>query len=148
MSPTPVLLLAFWADWRLFGQAGDCWAMSLLPFLRADRLEALRAQPFPSGHGRQRPDDGRLFPASRRPGVFTRRTQKPFSSLWKVTRSISPEISSVVGLRCGVTAFMHGDSFPHGRAWHYSQGSRFRAELATQRGWGRLGAFPRRWKLL
>jgi len=33
-----------------------------------------------------------------RPGVLTRRTQKPFSSLWKVTRSISPEISSVAGL--------------------------------------------------
>jgi hypothetical protein len=33
--------------------------------------------------------------SSRCPRVFTRRTQKPLSSLWKVTRSITPEISSV-----------------------------------------------------
>jgi len=52
--------------------------------------------------------------SSRCPGVFTRRTQKPFSSLWKVTRSITPEISSVAGLRSGIAAFMCGDSFSHG----------------------------------
>jgi hypothetical protein len=40
------------------------------------------------------------------PCALTRRTQKPLSSLWKVTRSIRPEISSVVGLRSGVAAFM------------------------------------------
>jgi hypothetical protein len=43
-----------------------------------------------------------------------RRTQKPFSSLWKVTRSMTPEISSVTGLRSGIAAFMRGDSFSHG----------------------------------
>jgi len=31
--------------------------------------------------------------------------------LWKVTRSISPEISSVVGLRWGIAAFMRGGHF-------------------------------------
>jgi WD40 repeat protein len=51
--------------------------------------------------------------SSRCPRVFTRRTQKPLSSLWNVTRSISPEISSVAGLRCGIAAFMRGDSFSH-----------------------------------
>jgi hypothetical protein len=42
------------------------------------------------------------------PLVFTRRTQKPLSSLWKVTRSMTPEISSVEGLRsrdCGIHAW-------------------------------------------
>jgi hypothetical protein len=32
-----------------------------------------------------------------------------------VTRSISPEISSVAGLRSGIAAFI-GDSFSHGRS--------------------------------
>jgi hypothetical protein len=36
--------------------------------------------------------------------------------LWKVTRSIRPEISSVAGLRSGIAAFMCGDSFSHGRS--------------------------------
>jgi len=31
--------------------------------------------------------------------ALTRRKQKPLSSLWKVTRSMTPEISSVSGLR-------------------------------------------------
>ena len=44
--------------------------------------------------------------SSRCPRAFTRRTQKPLSSLWKVTRSIRPEISSVAGLRSGIAAFM------------------------------------------
>jgi hypothetical protein len=51
--------------------------------------------------------------SSRCPRAFTRRTQKPLSSLWKVTRSIRPEISSVAGLRSGIAAFMFGDSFSH-----------------------------------
>jgi hypothetical protein len=42
--------------------------------------------------------------------AFTRRTQKPLSSLWKVTRSITPEISSVAGRRSGIAAVMCGDS--------------------------------------
>src|ERR1039457_1499166 len=54
--------------------------------------------------------------SSRCPRAFTRRTQKPLSSLWKVTRSISPEISSVAGLRSGIAALMLGDSFSHGRS--------------------------------
>src|SRR5438094_9898853 len=60
--------------------------------------------------------------SSRCPRPFTRRTQKPLSSLWKVTRSISPEISSVAGLRSGIAPFICGDSFCHGRLWlvtHY-----------------------------
>ena len=51
--------------------------------------------------------------SSRCPRAFTRRTQKPLSSLWKVTRSINPEICSVAGRRSGGTAFMDGDSFSH-----------------------------------
>ena len=50
--------------------------------------------------------------SSRCLGVFTRRTQKPFSLLWKVTRSIRPEISSVVGLRTGIAASMGGAILP------------------------------------
>ena len=53
--------------------------------------------------------------SSRCPRALTRRTQKPLSSLWKVTRSITPEISSVAGLRSGIAAFI-GDSFSHGRS--------------------------------
>ncbi len=44
--------------------------------------------------------------SSPRPGVLTRRTQKPLSSLWKATRSMSPEISSVSGLRSGIAALI------------------------------------------
>src|ERR1700687_1604844 len=54
--------------------------------------------------------------SSRCPRALTRRTQKPLSSLWKVTRSIRPETSSVAGLRSGIAAFMLGDSFSHGRS--------------------------------
>src|ERR1017187_8476243 len=54
--------------------------------------------------------------SSRCPRGFTRRTEKPLSSLWKVTRSISPEISSVAGLRSGIAALMLGDSFSHRRS--------------------------------
>ena len=42
--------------------------------------------------------------------AFTRRTEKALSSWWKMT----PEISSVAGLRSGIAAFMCGDSFSHG----------------------------------
>jgi hypothetical protein len=37
--------------------------------------------------------------------VLTRRTQKPLSSLWNVTRSMTPVISSLAGLRSGIAAF-------------------------------------------
>ena len=47
--------------------------------------------------------------SSRYPFLFTRRTQKPLSSLWKVTRSITPEISSVAGLCSGIAAFICRD---------------------------------------
>ena len=50
------------------------------------------------------------------PAFSRSRTQKPLSSLWKVTRSIEPEISSVEGLRSGMAAFMFGDLFSHGRS--------------------------------
>src|SRR5438094_7125182 len=63
--------------------------------------------------------------SSRCPRAFTRSTQKPLSSLWKVTRSITPEISSVAGLRSGIAAFMCGDSFSDsGRAWGDLKGGR------------------------
>src|SRR6516164_9041865 len=45
-----------------------------------------------------------IIPVSSDPSGFsrgTRRTQKPLSSLWKVTRSIKPEICSVEGRRSG-----------------------------------------------
>jgi hypothetical protein len=44
--------------------------------------------------------------SSRCPRTLTRRTQKPLSSLWNVTRSTSPEISPVVGLRSKIAAFI------------------------------------------
>src|ERR1700741_787948 len=47
-------------------------------------------------------------PSFRCPFAFPRRTQKPLSSLWKVTRSIRPEIWSVEGLRSGLAAFIGG----------------------------------------
>src|SRR5215469_8829464 len=50
--------------------------------------------------------------SSRCPFTVTRRTQKPLSSLWKVTRSMSPEICSVEGLRSGLAAFMVGFIVP------------------------------------
>src|SRR5215469_3089251 len=49
--------------------------------------------------------------SSRCPFAFTRRTQKPLSSLWKVTRSIKPEICSVEGWRSGVAESMRGLHF-------------------------------------
>ena len=49
--------------------------------------------------------------SSRCPRTFTRRTQKPLSSLWKVTRSMTPEICSVAGRRSGIAAFIRGDHF-------------------------------------
>jgi hypothetical protein len=62
------------------------------------------------------------------PRAFTRRTQKPFSSLWKVTRSISPEISTAVGLCSVLAALMSGDSFCHG-----CQGTRRTANTHEER---------------
>src|SRR4029077_17558619 len=47
--------------------------------------------------------------SSRCPFVLTRSTQKPLSSLWKVTRSMTPEISSVAGRRSGIAAVMSWD---------------------------------------
>src|SRR6202158_1040988 len=73
---------------------------------------ALRTQPFPAF---TEGSDPTTVVSSRCPRAFTRRTQKPLSSLWKVTRSITPEISSVAGLRSGIAAFI-GDSFSHGRS--------------------------------
>ena len=47
-------------------------------------------------------------PQSPSPGALglTLSTPNPVSSLKNVTRSISPEISSVAGLRSGIAAFM------------------------------------------
>ena len=53
--------------------------------------------------------------SSRCPRAFTRRTQKPLSLLWNVTRSITPEIPSVAGLRSWNVAVMLGEPFSHGR---------------------------------
>ena len=81
--------------------------------------------------------------SSRCPRVFTRRTQKPLSSLWKVTRSITPEISSVAGLRSGTAAFI-GDSFSHGRsALGDPLDSAFCWDLAAPMGFGSAPAFQR-----
>ena len=63
--------------------------------------------------------------SSRCLGVFTRRTQKPFSLLWKVTRSMRPEISSVAGLRTGIAALMWGSFCRDGRAWDYGEEADF-----------------------
>ena len=55
-----------------------------------------------------------IIPVSSDPSGFsrgTRRTQKPLSSLWKVTRSIKPEICSVEGRRSAAAAFMSGFHF-------------------------------------
>src|ERR1700687_398020 len=49
--------------------------------------------------------------SSRCPCVVRGSTQKPFSSLWKVTRSMTPEISSVASPRSGIAAFMRGSHF-------------------------------------
>src|SRR5271157_6597841 len=54
--------------------------------------------------------------SSRCPRAFTRSTQKPLSSLWNVTRSIRPEISSAIALRSRIAAFMGGGSFSHGQS--------------------------------
>src|ERR1017187_3434313 len=58
--------------------------------------------------------DPTIVVSSRCPFVLTRSTQKPLSSLWKVTRSMTPEISAVTTLRSGIAAFIYGDSFCHG----------------------------------
>ena len=81
--------------------------------------------------------------SSRCPLVLTRSTQKPLSSLCKVTRSMTPEISSVAGRRSGIAGFMRcRGSFSHERlrAGDLSR-SRSSGDLATGRGSGRLGRF-------
>ena len=81
--------------------------------------------------------------SSRCPLVLTRSTQKPLSSLWKVTRSMTPEISPVAGRRSGIAGFMRcRGSFSHERlrAGDLSR-SRSSGDLATGRGSGRLGRF-------
>src|SRR5205823_9149383 len=59
------------------------------------------------------------------PFTFTRRTQKPLSSLWKVTRSMSPEICSVEGVRSGLAALMGG--------LHFATAGAFRREVQGSR---------------
>src|SRR5438477_6278948 len=77
------------------------------------------------------------------PRAFTRSTQKPLSSLWKVTRSITPEISSVAGLRSGIAAFIEA-SFSHGGcALRDPSGSRFYGDLAARTEFGLAAAFQR-----
>src|SRR6266516_3752757 len=71
--------------------------------------------------------------SSRCPRAFTRRTQNPLSVLWKVTRSITPEISSVAGLRSGIAAFI-GDSFSHAAVLGHPSESRFCGDSAARRG--------------
>jgi hypothetical protein len=82
--------------------------------------------------------------SSRCPRALTRRTQKPLSSLWKVTRSITPEISSVAGLRSGIAAVMLGDSFSHGRsALGDPFGNAILLGIGCWKGFGAAGAFQR-----
>src|SRR6202163_5061698 len=89
---------------RLHGGRLELQPMFLVP----DPL-ALRGQPFPAV---TEGNDPTTVVSSRCPLVLMRRTQKPFSSLWKVTRSMTPEISSVAGRRSGIAAFMRGIHFP------------------------------------
>ena len=56
---------------------------------------ALGLEPLPGGHGRQRSKDRYLVALSSE--LYPKHTE-PFSSLWKVTRSIRPETSSVLAL--------------------------------------------------
>ena len=46
------------------------------------------------------------------PPCFHPQDAEALSSLWKVTRSMTPEISSVAGRRCGFAAFICGSHFP------------------------------------
>jgi hypothetical protein len=51
---------------------------------------------------------------------------------------MTPEISSVTGLRSGIAAFMRGDTFSHGwSALRDPAGVRFRRDAAAGRGSGR-----------
>src|SRR5256884_8424 len=73
--------------------------------------------------------------SSRCPFTFTRRTQKPLSSLWNVTRSISPEICSVAGRRSGLAALMDGFILPR-RA--LSGGKHREPDLGTAKKWAQM----------
>jgi hypothetical protein len=81
--------------------------------------------------------------AERCPRAFTRRTQKPLSSLWKVTRSIRPEISS--GLRSGIAAFISlGIHFPmDGLPCVIHQEADFEGIWAAPMGFGSARAFQK-----
>src|ERR1700730_7497331 len=87
--------------------------------------------------------------SSRCPRAFTRSTQKPLSSLWKVTRSTSPEISSVAGLRSGIAAFMCRDSFSHELLWLASPVRKpICGHSAALMGFGSAGTYQRCWEAL
>src|SRR5262252_8674674 len=68
---------------------------------------SLTHQPSASSHSPADTEgrDPSTVTSLRCPLTFTRSTQKPFSSLWKVTRSIRPETSSVLALS-GLLAFI------------------------------------------
>lgn len=76
--------------------------LELEPVLLVSNPPALGLQPLPSGHEGRDPS---TVTSSRCPLTFTRSTQKPFSSLRKVTRSIRPETSSMLALS-GPLAFI------------------------------------------
>src|ERR1700694_1604320 len=63
---------------------------------------------------------------SRWPPAFARRTQKPFSLLWKVTRSTKPASTSWVdGSCCGVICVAAVGASPPDRIWRPALRSRF-----------------------
>jgi hypothetical protein len=69
--------------------------------------------------------------------AFTRRTQNPLSSLWKMTRSIMPETCSVAGLRSGVgdcRVSGWGSIFPRTALACVPAGSPFCGDLAAGQG--------------
>src|ERR1700722_12999632 len=100
-----------------------------LPFMYTLCTKVCTRRTFPRGLCRA-PEPGIAFPAVRsqkeatpRPSFppdalwsVTRSRQKPLSSLCKVTRSMTPEISSVAGRRSGIAGFMRcRASFSHER---------------------------------
>jgi hypothetical protein len=78
-------------------------------------------------------------------GTLSLTFEEPLSSLWKVTRSMTPEISSVEGLRSGIAAFISLGAFSHGRsALRDLSESRLCCDSAARTGLRSAGVFPRR----
>src|SRR5450432_4000871 len=71
---------------------------------------------------------------SRWPRAFARRTQKPFSLLWKVTRSTTPASTSWVdGSCCGLICVATVGASPPNRIWRPALRSRFSSATRAPR---------------